>query len=56
LDYPISATIRVEGSFEEAITKVFSLYKDADRPFRVNGSRQQKLIKVNELTPTRKSA
>ncbi|OWJ89357.1 hypothetical protein B6S59_31230 [Pseudomonas sp. A46] len=56
LDYPIRAPIRIEGTFEEAIQKIFSYYRAAERPFRVTGSRQQKLLKVMELTPPRKSA
>lgn len=56
LDYPIRAPISVEGSFEDAVLKMFSYYRAAQRPFSVKGSRQQKRINVMELTPPRKSA
>jgi P-type conjugative transfer protein TrbG len=48
LDYPIEAPLRFEGSFEEAIAKLFPLYDQAERSFRVNGSRAQKLLIISE--------
>lgn len=48
LDYPIEAELRFEGSFEEAIAKVFPLYERAPRPFTVSGSRPQKRLIVSE--------
>lgn len=48
LDYPIEAPLRFEGSFEEAIAKLFPLYDQAERSFRVKGSRAQKLLIISE--------
>lgn len=48
LDYPIEAPLRFEGSFEDAIGKLFPLYDQAERSFRVKGSRAQKLLIISE--------
>lgn len=48
--------LRVEGSFEDAIIKVISYYRNAERPLELRGSRKQKLIRVLENTNPRKSA
>lgn len=48
--------LRIEGTFEDAVIKIFSYYRNADRPFQLKGSRQQKLIRVLEKTNPRKSA
>lgn len=48
LDYPIEAPLRFEGSFEEAIGKLFPLYDQAERSFQVKGSRAQKLLIISE--------
>lgn len=48
LDYPIEAPLHFEGSFEEAIGKLFPLYDQAERSFQVKGSRAQKLLIISE--------
>ncbi|WP_171017169.1 type IV secretory system conjugative DNA transfer family protein [Pseudomonas sp. G(2018)] len=47
--------LRIEGSFEDAVIKIFSYFQNAERPLEPKGSRQQKLIRVLESNP-RKSA
>ena len=51
--------LRIEGSLEEAVLKIFSYYQNAERPLEPKGSRQQKFIRVIEVTNSnnpRKSA
>ncbi len=48
LDYPISVPFSLQGSFTEAITKLFDLYADARRPFKVWLQENQHVIVVNE--------
>ncbi|MNJ37261.1 Toxin co-regulated pilus biosynthesis protein Q [compost metagenome] len=58
LDYEVPY-LRIEGSLEDAVLKIFSYYQNAERPVLPKGSRQQKLIRVIEVTNTnnpRKSA
>ncbi|NMZ14951.1 type IV secretory system conjugative DNA transfer family protein [Pseudomonas proteolytica] len=58
LDYEVPY-LRIEGSLEEAVLKIFSYYQNAERPLLPKGSRQQKFIRVIEVTNSnnpRKSA
>jgi defect-in-organelle-trafficking protein DotC len=51
--------LRIEGSLEDAVLKIFSYYQNAERPLLPKGSRQQKFIRVIEVTNSnnpRKSA
>ncbi|MHC5208987.1 type IV secretory system conjugative DNA transfer family protein [Pseudomonas chlororaphis] len=51
--------LRIEGSLEDAVLKIFSYYQKAERPLLPKGSRQQKFIRVIEVTNSnnpRKSA
>ncbi|NWC89947.1 type IV secretory system conjugative DNA transfer family protein [Pseudomonas reactans] len=51
--------LRIEGSFEDAVLKIFSYFESAERPLLPRGSRQQKFIRVIEVSKTnnpRKSA
>ncbi|MHC8403539.1 type IV secretory system conjugative DNA transfer family protein [Pseudomonas sp. MDT1-17] len=51
--------LRIEGSIEDAVLKIFSYYQNAERPLLPKGSRQQKFIRVIEVTNSnnpRKSA
>ncbi|MDQ0655163.1 type IV secretory system conjugative DNA transfer family protein [Pseudomonas cedrina] len=42
--------LRIEGSLEDAVLKIFSYYQNAERPLLPKGSRQQKFIRVIEVT------
>jgi hypothetical protein len=42
--------LRIEGSLEDAVLKIFSYYQNAERPLLPKGSRQQKFIRVIEIT------
>jgi defect-in-organelle-trafficking protein DotC len=48
LNYGISGSIRIEGSFEEAVGQLFAYYEHAERPMEVPASRSQKLLRVIE--------
>lgn len=50
LNYGISGSIRIEGSFEEAASQLFAYYEHAERPMEVPASRSQKLLRVIEKT------
>lgn len=48
LNYGISGSIRIEGSFEDAIGQLFAYFEQAERPMVVIASRSQTLIRVTE--------
>lgn len=48
LDYPIEETFSMVGKYLDVITRVFELYKDAKRPFKVEVYPSQKLVVVKE--------
>lgn len=48
LDYPIEETFSMVGNYLDVITRVFELYKDAKRPFKVEVYLSQKLVVVKE--------
>lgn len=45
-DYEIRAPLRFEGTIDEAVAQVIRLYERAEKPLRVEISRQQQLIYV----------
>jgi type IV secretion system protein VirB9 len=48
LDYPIEAPLQFSGSYEQAISGIFNLYRSAKRSFSVDGRRAQKLLIITE--------
>lgn len=55
VNYPIDADLRFTGSFQQAITALFELYKDAEKPLYVSGYEHQCLIIVSDKSLTRQS-
>jgi type IV pili sensor histidine kinase/response regulator len=45
-DFPIRASISVDGDFVEAMTKLFDAYATADRPLLVDIYKEQRLVHV----------
>jgi Toxin co-regulated pilus biosynthesis protein Q len=48
VNYPIDAELRFTGSFQQAITALFELYRDAEKPLYVRGYEHQCLIIVSD--------
>lgn len=48
VDYPIDADLTFQGSFQQSITKLFELYREAEKPLHVNGYPNQCLIIVSD--------
>ncbi|NII55590.1 toxin co-regulated pilus biosynthesis Q family protein [Luteibacter sp. SG786] len=45
-DYPVRASLRMDGDFINAITGLFDAYAAADRPLSVDIYKEQKLVHV----------
>lgn len=45
-DYPVRASLRMDGDFIHAITGLFDAYAAADRPLSVDIYKEQKLVHV----------
>ena len=48
VDYPILGTLSYTGSFENAVTEIFQAHQKVERPLRVRGNSQQRVISVTE--------
>ena len=48
VDYPILGTLSYTGSFENAVTGIFQAHQKVDRPLKVRGNSQQRVIIVTE--------
>lgn len=48
VDYPILGTLSYSGSFENAVTGIFQAHQKVERPLRVRGNSQQRVISVTE--------
>ena len=48
VDYPILGTLSYTGSFEQAVTGIFQAHQKVDRPLKVRGNPQQRVIIVTE--------
>lgn len=55
INYPIDAELRFKGSFQQAITELFELYKYAEKPLYVSGYNHQCLIIVSDKPLTSQS-
>ena len=45
-DYPVRATLRMDGDFINAMTGLFNAYAAADRPLSIDIYKEQKLVHV----------
>lgn len=48
INYPIDAELVFKGSFQQAITELFELYKYAEKPLYVSGYEHQCLIVISD--------
>ncbi len=48
VDYPILGTLSYTGSFENAVTGIFQAHQKVERPLKVRGNSQQRVIIVTE--------
>jgi type IV pili sensor histidine kinase/response regulator len=48
VDYPILGTLSYIGSFENAVTGIFQAHQKVERPLKVRGNSQQRVIIVTE--------